>query len=189
MALPMASSACLVIEYGPNAGADSTPEIDDMMMIRPEPRATILGRTAWVTARVPNTLTSNSRRTRSSGTSAIGPVWPAPALSISTSTSHSDALATSSVVMSSFSTVSSGASAERAAACSSDSVVAITVWPRPARANAAPRPKPDPAPVIMTVLGIAGGSSVAAVPRTLRPGTVAPARPTRGPVSRGRCPA
>ena len=29
MALPIASSACFVIEYGPNDGPDTTPAIDD----------------------------------------------------------------------------------------------------------------------------------------------------------------
>ena len=58
------------------------------MMTRPVPLATIDFSTCWVTASVPNTLTSNRRRTRSIGTSAIGPVWPAPALLISTSMSQ-----------------------------------------------------------------------------------------------------
>ena len=46
MALPIASSACLVIEYGPNAGPDTTPAIDDTMMIRPAPLATMRGNDA-----------------------------------------------------------------------------------------------------------------------------------------------
>ena len=83
------------------------------MMIRPAPLATMRGNTCCVTASVPNTLTSKRCRTRSSGTSAIGPVWPAPALLMSTSTSQSAALATSFEVMSSFSTVSCGASAAK----------------------------------------------------------------------------
>ena len=35
IALPIASNACFVIEYGPNDGPDTTPAIDDTMMIRP----------------------------------------------------------------------------------------------------------------------------------------------------------
>ena len=45
MALPIASSACFVIEYGPNDGPDITPAIDDTMMIRPAPLATMRGST------------------------------------------------------------------------------------------------------------------------------------------------
>ncbi len=126
MALPIASNACFVIEYGPNDGPTTTPAIDETMMIRPEPLATIRGTTCWVIASVPNTLTSKRWRTRSSGTSAIGPVWPAPALLISTSMSQPAAFATSAEVMSSFSTVSCGASARSASAWSSVSVVAMT---------------------------------------------------------------
>ena len=36
--------------------------------------------TRWATASAPNTLTSNTRRTRSSGMTLSGPVWPSPAL-------------------------------------------------------------------------------------------------------------
>ena len=57
-AFPIASSACFVIEYGPNAGPDMTPAIDDTMMMRPDPFAIIRGNTACVIASVPNTLTS-----------------------------------------------------------------------------------------------------------------------------------
>ena len=133
-------------------GADRTPAIDDMMMTRPLPRATMPFSTCWVTARVPNTLTSNSRRTRSMGMSAIGPVWPAPALSTRTSMSQAETRAMSSLVMSTRSTVSCGASARRMSACWSVSVVAITWCPRSASARLASFPNPEPAPVIITVL-------------------------------------
>ena len=60
--------------------------------MRPLPLGTIFLRTSWVMASVPKTLTSNSRRTRSMGTSAMGPVCPAPALLISTSMSQAATL-------------------------------------------------------------------------------------------------
>ena len=104
------------MEYGPKVGATSIPAIDDTMMMRPLPLATMAGTAAWVTASEPNTLTSKMRRMRSMGTSAMGPVWPRAALLISTSMSRSATRATSSVVMSSLCTRRLGASAARASA-------------------------------------------------------------------------
>ena len=112
MALPIASRACFVIAYGPNPGAASTPAIEDMMMTRPEPLAAMRGKAACVTATVPKTLTSNTLRRRSFGTSDIGPVCPYPALLMRTSTSHAEIFAMSEeLVMSTFSTCSPGCSA------------------------------------------------------------------------------
>ncbi|CAB4760150.1 unannotated protein [freshwater metagenome] len=91
--------------YGPNDGPAITPPIEETIIIRPLFLVAIFGNTAWVIARVPNTLTSNRCLTRSIGTSAIGPVCPAPALLIRTSTSNVAAFATSTLeVISSFST-------------------------------------------------------------------------------------
>ena len=110
------------------------------------------GSTLCVTASVPNTLTSNRRRTRSSGTSAIGPVWPAPALLISTSMSHAAAFATSArrdVDL-------LDRQLRRLGAQRLGLLVGLGgrdhVWPRSASARLAPLPNPEPAPVIITVL-------------------------------------
>ncbi|CAB4559343.1 unannotated protein [freshwater metagenome] len=112
MALPIASSACLVIAYGPNPGAANLPAMEDMMMILPEDCLAIAGKTACVIATVPKTFTSKTLRRRSSGTSDIGPVWPYPALLMSTSIFQLETRAISAVfVMSSFSTCSPGCSA------------------------------------------------------------------------------
>ena len=73
---PIACMACLVIEYGPDPAPARTPAIDDTSRIRPDRLRRIACATRWATASAPNTLTSNTRRTRSSGMTLSGPVWP-----------------------------------------------------------------------------------------------------------------
>jgi len=108
-------------------GPESTPAIEDMLMIRPAPLAFMPGITAWLIATIPNTLTSKPALRRSRGTLVNGAMTPSPALLMSTSGSSSPTPPTSAgSVTSSFIAVSSGCSAPSASACAPVSVVAIT---------------------------------------------------------------
>ena len=87
-------------------------------MMRPARFFRILRATRCVTATVPNTFTSNTLRSRSSGISESGPVCPIAALAMNTSGLRRSTLAMSlALVMSSFVTVSLGSAFFSSRAC------------------------------------------------------------------------
>ena len=68
-----ASSANFVPWYQPPSGVWNRPPIEEMLMIVPERRSRMCGRTSWVSRMAPKTLTSNWRRASCSGMSSIAP--------------------------------------------------------------------------------------------------------------------
>ena len=151
-----ADRANLVIEYGIKNGMGKRPAIELTNSTVPRWRAIMPRSASCVSARVANTLISNTRRMRSMSTSANEPDSPMPALLSSTSTGQSSTWARSRAsVMSSLctsnTTLRRAASARNSSACARLKVVANTRWPRAARAKAASRPMPVPAPVIRMV--------------------------------------
>jgi len=68
-----ASTAYFVAWYAPPPGNTSRPPMDEMLTMRPLPRARMVGRTSWHIRTSPKTLVSNCRRTSSRSSVSTAP--------------------------------------------------------------------------------------------------------------------
>ena len=71
-----ACTAALLAQYAPANGVTRIPETLPTFTMRPKPRSTIPGSTAWISARIANTFVSNCSRSSSTGSSGSGPIAP-----------------------------------------------------------------------------------------------------------------
>ena len=70
------SSACLLAAYRPSPARPTTPAMLEICTMWPERWRRMCGRTARVTSRAPNTLTSNCARDAASSSSSMAPCRP-----------------------------------------------------------------------------------------------------------------
>src|SRR5260221_4279767 len=141
----------------PTPGKAVSPPIEVMLTMWPARRRRICGRTAWITATAPKTLTSNWARICAGVASSIAPSKPYPALLTSTSTPppvRSSAspmprrTLASSVTSSRMPSARPGASVSNSALAAAFRTVPATRSPFARTASAKARPKPLLTPVI-----------------------------------------
>src|SRR5262245_53370845 len=129
--------------------------------MRPERRAAMPGKTAWISASAPTRLVSSMRRTSSSGVSASGPNRLVPALLIRTSMRPAAAITASTPSRMEAGSVTSSRTASRPSAfrASTDSArraLAKQRSPRRRSSRARPRPIPEEQPVTRTTCDMGG---------------------------------